>query len=152
MKSRISASVVMLTLACVSFAGIQTKPNLNGLWKMNPQMSKFGPRGAPQSIIINFAQQDGAIIETYTVAIGGRERILELRYTTDGKESINQIGDDLTKTTAKWEEERLVIEWKREGGVVRRTFTLSNDGKVITMAVFQGAAGEPVETLILEKQ
>jgi hypothetical protein len=45
-----------------------------------------------------------------------------------------------------------VIEWKQEGGVVRHTFTLSNDGKVITMAVFQGAAGEPVETLILEKQ
>jgi hypothetical protein len=152
MKSRISASVVMLTLACVSLAGMQPKPNLNGLWKMNPQKSKFGPRGAPQSILIKFAQQDGAITETYTVAVGGQERTIELRYTTDGKESVNQIGDDLTKTTAKWEEKRLVIEWKREGGVVRRTFTLSSDGKVLTIAVFQGAAGEPVETLILEKQ
>ncbi|HZS06833.1 MAG TPA: hypothetical protein VFD58_18500 [Blastocatellia bacterium] len=153
MKFRLTTFAIVLSLAIVSLAGTQTKPNLSGLWKMNPQKSNFGPNGGPDGITIKFDQKDSELSETLTISAGGNERAIDVKYTTDGKEGEAQIGGDGAKTTAKWDGDALVIEWKNGERVFRRKFTLSGDGKTMTIAVHHvDPNGERDETVVLEKQ
>jgi hypothetical protein len=60
----------------------------------------------------------------------------------------------MAKTSAKWEGDALVIEFKPENGFFKRKITLSSDGKTVMMMVTQsrdsGEARE--ETVVFEKQ
>ena len=60
----------------------------------------------------------------------------------------------MAKTSAKWEGEALVIEFKSEGGVFRRKVSLSADGKTITKLVTQtrGDGQQTEDTVVFEKQ
>ena len=102
MKFRLTTFAVILAIAIVSFVGAQTKPNLSGTWKMNPQKSNLA-NGSPEGITIKFDQKELELAETLTLSKGGDDRSVDLKYTTDGKEVEAQIGPNSAKTTAKWE-------------------------------------------------
>jgi hypothetical protein len=134
-------------------AGAQTKPDVNGTWKMNSAKSHFANSG-PTGITIKFVQKDSSLLETLTLTGDNGERALDLKYTTDGKEGVNRIGEDDAKTTAAWERDALVIEWKAEGRSFRRKITLSGDGKTMTILVHHTEPGGATfdDTVVLEKQ
>ena len=155
MKSRIGTFCVVLALVIGLGAALveaQTKPNLSGTWKMNASKSKFAS-GGPDAITIKFDHQEPKLQEVLTLSTSQGERTINLNFTTDGKEIANQFGNNDAKGTAKWEGNALVTELKSGDRYFRRTFTLSEDGKTMTIIVRQSSSdGEKEDTVVLEKQ
>jgi len=156
MKSRISAIIFTALTICLltAFASAQTKQtNLSGTWKMNPDKSKF-EQGGPSAITIKFDHKDNSLAETLMLTNDGGERSLDLKYTTDGKESSQEIMGQPGQTAVKWDTDGWLIEWKADGRSFVRKVSLSADGKTMTMIVKQSSpdGGTATDTVILEKQ
>jgi hypothetical protein len=117
----------------------QSKPEINGAWKMNLSKSKAeeGIRG----ITVKFERQAASIHEDLSM------------FTPDGKESVNRWGSRDVKSTAKIDGDSLLLEWKGEGHSLLRKITVSQDGKTMTMIVRQiTPGGEREDTIVLDKQ
>ena len=155
MKARTIAALMIAAIVCVcaSIASAQTKPDFSGTWKMNREKSKF-ERGGPDAILIKIDHKEPAFAENWTVSTPDGERSLQAKYTTDGKETEQEVMGRMSKTSAKWEGDALVIEFKSEEGFFKRKITLSADGKTITKIVTQSPRdGEQTEdTVVFEKQ
>ena len=154
MKSRTSAALMIAAIACLcaSIASAQTKPDFSGTWKMNREKSKF-ERGGPDAILIKIDHKEPAFAENWTVSTPDGERSLQAKYTTDGKETEQEVMGRTAKTSAKWDGDALVIEFKTEGGFFKRKITISADGKTITKVVTQsGDNGQTEDTVVFEKQ
>jgi len=135
------AAVVMLAapLLLVSIRA-QAAPNFSGEWKMNASKSDFGPMAAqaPEVLTRSIKHAD-PVLEIATYSKGAQGEIkTQLKYTTDGKESVNKLPNGDAKGTAKWQGDHLVIESTREaqGMQIKQadTWTLSEGGKVLTVA------------------
>ncbi len=156
MKQRISVLLISALTVCLlaAFTAAQTKQsNLTGIWKMNADKSQF-ERGGPSGITLKFDHKDNSLAETMMLVTDGGDRTVDLKYTTDGKESSQDLMGSVAQTAVKWETDGWLIEWKAEGRSFIRKLTLSADGKSITMVVKQASPdGETVtDTVILEKQ
>jgi hypothetical protein len=155
MKSRTIAGLMIAAIVCVcaTIASAQTKPDFSGTWKMNREKSKFAG-GGPDSLLIKIDHKEPAFVENWTVSTPDGERSFQAKYTTDGKETEQEVMGRTAKTSAKWEGDALVIEFKSEGGFFKRKLTLSADGKTITKMVTQSPSnGEQTEdTVVFEKQ
>lgn len=146
------AAIALLTVVSLSSASAQEKANWTGTWKMVPAKSQFAGEG-PSSLVIKLEVKDGAVSETFTVGTANGERGFSGSYTTDGKVTTQDVMGRTAKAFAKWDGEVLVIDFKDERGGFARKFTLSADGKTLTMAVHQtGDNGDRDETVVLEKQ
>ena len=157
MKHRVSTFIISAIAVCLlaAFATAQTKQsNLSGTWKMNAEKSKF-ERGGPSGITIKFDHKDNSLAETLTLVNDGNERGVDVKYTTDGKETSQDLMGQPAQTSVKWDNDGWLIEWKAEGGrnFVRKV-TLSADGKTMTMVVKQSTpdGGTATDTVVLEKQ
>ncbi len=139
--------------ASASFTGAQSKPNVSGSWKMNAAKSKF-ERGGPKNISIKFEQQEATLGETLMLSNERGDQTHNLNYTLDGKQSAQSLGGLEVKASAKWEGASLLIEFKNdEGFSFVRKFTLSADGKTMTMDVKQTSPnGTTTDIVILDKQ
>ncbi len=155
MKSRTSAALLIAAIVCLcaSIAAAQTKPNLSGSWKMNSQKSKFAD-GGPDGILIKIDHKEPELTEDWSISTPDGERAFQAKYTTDGKETEQEVMGRTAKTSAKWDGDALVIEFKSGNGFFKRKITLSADGKTITKVVTHTeGGGSPVEdTVVLEKQ
>jgi len=154
MKYRVSLllSAVMLIFGSIATLA-QKRPDVSGTWKMNAAKSQFADNG-PKSITIRFSQKDSTLFETLTLMAGDEEKSFDVKYATDGKEGVAQIGEKSATTTVTWDGDALVIEWKGDGQSLRRKITLSGDGKTMTMMVRHAEPnGETAnDTVVLEKQ
>ncbi len=106
---------------------------------MNIALSDYGPVPAPQMMTRSIQHKDPALhISTHQKGAQG-ETTTELTYTTDGRECVNKIRDSEARGTAKWQGGNLVIESVRnlQGTDIKsvETWTLSNEGKTLTIAV-----------------
>jgi hypothetical protein len=156
MKSKSTAIIIAMLFAAfvATGASAQTKqPNLTGTWKMNAEKSKF-ERGGPNEITLKLDHKDSSLSETLIIASNNGDRTIEAKYTTDGKETTQEIRDRQNQTSAKWEGETLTIEWKAEGSTFSRKLTVSADGKTLTMIVNQSRPDgqSATDTVVLEKQ
>ena len=156
MNPRKAASFLMFILSFLSLAFLvqaQSKPNVSGIWKMNAGKSKF-ERGGPKAITIKFDQQGSTLNETLTLTNDQGERAVNFTYTLEGKESLQQLEGRQIKTTAKWEGESLVIEFKNDEGFnFLRKISVSGDGKTMTIDVKQTSPnGAANDIVVLEKQ
>lgn len=160
MKSKTSILMISALAFCLlaammaAGASAQTKqPNLSGTWKMNAEKSKF-EQGGPSAITLKLEQKDVSLTETLILMNDNGERSMDAKYTTDGKETAQDVMGRTAQTSAKWEGDALVIDWKAEGGGFSRKLTVSPDGKTLTMIVKQsGPDGQgSTDTVVLEKQ
>ena len=157
MKKRISVLIISAITVCLlaAFAAAQTKQsNLTGTWKMNAEKSKF-ERGGPSGITVKFDHKDNLLAETLMlVNDSGNERTLDLKYTTDGKETSQDLMGQTGQTAVKWDSDGWLIEWKADGRNFTRKVTLSADGKTMTMVVKQTSpdGNSLTDTVVLEKQ
>ena len=155
MKSRTSLTLLIAAIVCLyaSMAGAQTKPNFSGAWKMNREKSKFA-RVGPDAILIKIDHKEPALTEHWSITTPDGERSFQAKYTTDGKETEQEVMGRTAKTSAKWESDALVIEFKSGEGSFKRKITLSADGKTMTKVVTHSeGGGEQVEdTVVFEKQ
>ncbi len=153
-----SGRMIFLALLLSTFATINTiaqtkQPNLSGTWKMNAEKSKF-EQGGPSEITIKIDHKDASLTEALMLVTGGGDRTVEAKYTTDGKESTQDVMGATAQTSAKWDGDALLIDWKIEGASFSRKISLSADGKTMTMIVKQSSPDgqSATDTVVLEKQ
>jgi hypothetical protein len=134
MKSWVVLAAVALLVGVVTQAASQ---NLSGEWKLNFAKSNYGKFPAPSSMTRKIAHNDPKLILTTTQKGPQGEVTSKLTYTTDGKESVNQVAGGEAKGIAQWIGDKLMIESSREfQGVTLKQkdiWTLSADGKTLTI-------------------
>jgi hypothetical protein len=135
----------------------QAKPNFSGDWKLNTSKSEFGPMPAPESRTDKIAHNDPNLKVTTTQSGPNGQGTVELKYTTDGAESTNEIRGNPMKSTSKWDGDTLIISTKGSFGGNDITFddkwSLSGEGKVLTISRhIKAPQGELDQKLVLDKQ
>ena len=156
MKAKICtlfAAVALLAVVSLAPVSAQDKAKWTGTWKMIPAKSQFAGGDGPSSIVIKLELKDGAVTETLTLGTENGERSFTATYTTDGKATEQEVMGRAAQTSAKWEGEALVIDFKAGDGGFARKITLSADGKTMNIAVHHsGGQGDRDDTVVLEKQ
>jgi hypothetical protein len=113
------------------------KPDFSGSWKMNAEKSDFGPMPAPDKLEQTITHADPNLTVNSTTAGPQGETKSELKYTVDGKDSVNTIRGAEFKSVAAWDGDTIVIKSKREVQGMEisliETWSLSTDGKVLTV-------------------
>ena len=123
-----------VVLAVSAFAA----PNFSGEWKVNVSKSEYGPVPAPELVTRSIKHNDPNLsYSTHQKGAAG-DVTSEIKYTTDGKECVNQLptGGE-AKGHAKWEGDKLVIDSVRKIQTFdissKETWSLSADGKTLTI-------------------
>lgn len=115
------------------------KPNFSGEWSLDVDKSNFGPMPAPATMTRKIDHNDPDMTMTQATTGGPQgDQTVTFKYTTDGKETTNQIMGMPAKTVASWDSNALVIKMSVDanGAPIEVTdrVTLSDDGKVMTDA------------------
>ena len=124
-------------LAAAALTALAQKPNFSGEWSLNNDKSNLGLMPPPQSMTMKIDHKDPALTATQTM-IGGPQgdQTSTLKFTTDGKESTNDMMGNPAKTVAKWDGDTLVVNVSLEvqGSEIKLTqkYSLASDGKTLT--------------------
>lgn len=128
----------VLAIAAAALAMAADKPNFSGDWKLDTDKSTFGPMPPPSSMTRKVEHNDPSLnlVEARSGPQGDQN--LTFKYSTDGKETTNELMGNQVKSTAAWDGSTLVINMKADfgGNEIKLTdkWTLSEDGKVLTDA------------------
>lgn len=139
---RTARLVMVFLLVPGIFVGQQkpAKPNFSGNWVIsNPSENSQG--GGTETPFMRVTHQEPQLKVTFSEAPkSGQEDVWSL--TTNGLESTNRINGKETKSRTFWQGESLVTEWATEADGKpmhhRQTWTLSKDGKRLTLAMHDG--------------
>lgn len=129
----IFGTAILFILSGLSVAQVT---NFSGTWNLNVEKSDFGMNPAPQDLTLIIKHKDKNL-EIEQVGSGGIPQI-NLKFTTDGKESINFFpqGPEV-KSICKWDKKVLVIETKMDmggmEGVIIDKMSLSDDKLLLTI-------------------
>lgn len=139
-RACVLAASVVLALVQAAAASAQADPFL-GIWEMDLVRSSI-TRGAPphSETIVNVAEQDGF---TSTVAtIGDRRTSVERHhFIFDGQFHQTEGSDPRELSFARVDKRTIESDTKRNGQItVKRRFTVSDDGKTLTV-VASGTTG-----------
>jgi len=150
-------SITFLLALPLASVFAQQKTDYSGTWKLNVSKSDFGVLPGPSSRTDVITHKDPTI--TNHVATEGDQGKLDytVNYSTDGKEVTNTVGERVSKSTAKWDGNNLVINTKlkfNDADVdIVSTWVLAADGKTLTVnAHLSSSMGETDQKLVYEKQ
>ncbi len=143
-------------LVSSAFAAAAT-PNLTGDWKLNISKSDLGEMPPPSSMTQKVTHEDPKLKVAVKQSSDMGEFEFEASYTTDGKECVNTIRDNESKSVVKWDGDALLFDTKGKFGDndfnLKDKWTLSADGKVLTVERhFSSSMGEGDQKLVFEKQ
>jgi hypothetical protein len=149
-------SLTLLTLA-LGLVQAQAKSDLNGTWKLNTAKSDFGPLPPPDSRTEKIAHEDPSLKVNIAQTGGTGDMTYDVVYSTDGKESVNHVGDNEFKSTMKWDGDDLAVDTKGSFGGTDFTskdrWAVSSDGKTLTIVRhISSAMGEADMKEVYEKQ
>lgn len=139
-----------------ALANGETRPNLNGVWKMDPARSDFSTGPVAENRLDKIGIEGVNLKDTITQKLRrGEETTYDMIYTIDGKECTNHVRGNLVKSTAHWEGDELVIDSQvfafRQAAIQDR-WSLSADGKTITLKRHMTGAVTAEQTLIFDRQ
>ena len=121
-------------------------PDFSGVWKANTEKSKgIPPNGSYLAII---EQKDGRLTQTNGITTQRGEQRSMYRWDLSGKEARGTLGGLPMMSTAKMEGSTLVVSARQPKGPMTAKYTLSPDGKILTLEI----AGGRDQTLVLDKQ
>ena len=156
-----SCTILLQVILLLSSAAVaQDKPNFSGKWALDTAKSDFGELPAPDSQTNVIEHKDPNIKLTQTIrgaSVSGGEASSERRYTTDGKESPNKLGQQEVKSTCTWHGNKLVIDTKLEAPEgtldIKDSWELTDGGKqMVVTRDFKGPQGERTQRLLFNKQ
>ncbi len=153
---RFSLKSAALALALVALPCL-AKPNLTGDWKLNISKSEFGQMPAPTSRMDKITHEDPKLTLAVKSSSERGDFAYEMKYMTDGSESVNEMRGNPIKSVAKWDGDTLVIDSKASfnGNDVTMSdkWTVSPDGKTLTIKRHMASSmGEGDLTYVFEKQ
>jgi len=132
-----TSMAVALLAAAPAATGAQNVPNLSGDWKLNLSKSNYGSFPAPLAVTRKIVLGSGKLAMTTTQKSPKGDVTSQLTYTTDGKESVNQLATGESKGSAQWIADKLMVTSGREiqGTTLKQTeiWSLSPDGKTLTI-------------------
>ncbi|MGA3189479.1 MAG: hypothetical protein ABSF22_20430 [Bryobacteraceae bacterium] len=146
-------STLFVIAAAANLAMAADKPDFSGNWKMDADKSTFGPTPPPTSMTSKIDHKDPDLsIETTS-----NDQTTTSKYSTDGKETTNQMMGNDVKSTAQWEGKVLVVKSAANfGGAdvkLVSKYSLSEDGKTLTQALSISAPqGDFDMNIVLVKQ
>src|SRR5260370_23828026 len=91
---------VFAIAALASLAMAADKPNFTGSWKLDPDKSTFGPIPPPSSMTRKIDHTDPALNLTEDRSGPQGDQTLVFKYSTDGKETTNELMGNPVKATA----------------------------------------------------
>ena len=146
-----------LSLTAISLAAM-ARPNLTGTWTLDPAKSDFGPMPGPSSMTRVITHDDPALAIKTTQSGQRGEFTTELKYTTDGKESVNttRMGD--VKSVVSWDGDTLVVKYKIDNpNAGELTFverwSTGDGGKSMTVKTKVTGPPQPIDrTLVFTKE
>lgn len=149
--------LAVLIVGSLAAAMAAAPPNLSGTWKGNIAKSDFGQMPAPTSFTAKIEHKDPSLKVATTFVGDQGEMTFEMKLSTDGAETTNQMGPFSMKSKAKWEGSALMVESKgsTDNGefTTKEKWTVSEDGKTLTVArTFSGPQGEMTQTVVHDKQ
>ena len=153
-----AAGFLFCTVSFMLAGGLaQAKPDFSGEWKLNVSKSEYAPLPAPNSRTDKITHADPSLKITTTQSGQNGEYTTDLKYSTDGGETTNEVRGNPMKSTAKWDGDTLVITTKTSFGGNEVTlgdkWSLSQDGKVLTInRHITSPQGEVDLKMVLEKQ
>ncbi len=141
--SLIAASLALLiSVALASASSLSSgqdkdgKPDFTGKWKAVSLTKEAGdppiPPGAEKEMNeVDHKDPELKLIRSFEEL----PRVIELRWTTDGKESTNTEPDGSTfKSKAGWSGKQLIITTQLTGGGLKETWDMDDDRKTLTIA------------------
>jgi hypothetical protein len=143
-----------LFAVAVQGAGV---PDFSGAWKMNASKSDLGQMPAPEKYELKVEHKEPEIkAETVMVGQMGEWKTTAV-YQTNGTETVNKMGPNDSKSTAKWEGNVLKVvtktSWEGNAMEIQGKWSLSEDGKTLTMEqTIRGDQGEFAMKWVLDKQ
>jgi len=141
--------IAALTIATAASA----KPNFSGTWRLNKAKSNYGPVSAPNRMERKIVHADPTLKMIIVQGNDEGERTVEQEYRTDGSEVVNKIGSREVASTAKWEGQVLVISSEHGDLAQSERWTLSEDGKVLTLVNRVKSPKRNFEvTVVMDKQ
>ncbi len=146
---------VVLAVAC-ALAWSQGRTGLNGVWKMDPGRSDFGPGPVSESRLDRITVDGANMKDTITQALrGGRETTYDMIYTLDGKECVNHVNGRLVKSTARWDGQELVVDSRvfaiREADM-NDHWSVSSDGTTLTIVRHITGARRADQKIVFARQ
>ena len=137
MKRTISCLFVFVLTFLWMSGSVEAALNLSGEWRLNLAASNYGKFPAPQSMKRTIIH-NGATLTMHSVQKSTQGEVTsDLKYSTDGAESVNKVQGGESKGTAQWIGDKLIIESAREfQGVTlkqKEIWSLSPDGKTLTI-------------------
>lgn len=156
MKKTVLITLALLAALALCAAGADT-PDFSGTWKMNMAKSDLGQMPVPDKYEMTVTHKEPEV-KAVTVTVGQMgERKSEAVYKTDGTETTNRMGQNETKSTAKWAGKVLNITTKGsfQGNAmeIQTKWSLSDDAKVLTIdQTFKSDMGEFATKRVLDKQ
>ena len=143
-------------MACQSLSA-QAKPALGGEWKLNVGKSDFGPLQTPRSRVDKIRHEEPSVHINTSVSNANGDFTYDVRYSTDGSETKNDIFGNPSTCVAKWDGAVLVVDTKGafQGNdyTAADRYSLSSDGKTLTVERnISSAAGAAHQKMVFEKQ
>ena len=155
MRTRI---VAIFVVAIVSAAMLHAETtNFSGKWTLNTAKSKNLGMMSTLEDTLTISQTVTELVITDTSAFMGQQNTRQLRYSLEGKTTVNEgpMGDR-NDTISKWVDGKLVSSWTRDGAVagtksvMTETRSLSADGKTMSVKSARGTAAPLV--MVFEKR
>lgn len=148
--------LILITVLVLASGLAAAKPNFTGDWKLNPAKSDFGQFPPPSKLTMAIGHDDPNLKVSTSMAGDYGEFTWEAAYTTDGKECINKMRDNESKSTLTWDGDTLLINTKTSFGdndmTISDKWVLSGDGKSLMIErKFSSSRGEMVQKLAMEK-
>jgi|SRR5580658_1249515 hypothetical protein len=147
--------VFPLIVACGLAQG-QTKPNLNGVWKMDPARSDFSTGPVSERRLDKISLDGVNLKDTITQKLRhSDETTYDMIYTLDGKECTNHVNGRAVKATVHWDGDDLVIDstvFAIRNAQIEDRWSLSADGKTITLRRHMTGAVTAEQTVVFDRQ
>jgi hypothetical protein len=153
---RFSLKYAALALALAALPCL-AKPNLTGDWKLNVSKSEFGQMPAPSSRTDKITHEDPKLTLAVKSSSERGDFEYQMKYMTDGSESVNEMRGNPVKSVAKWDGDTLLIESKSSFNgndfTMSDKWSVSADGKILTVKRHMASSmGEGDVTYVFEKQ
>jgi hypothetical protein len=131
------------------------KPDFTGEWTMNAARSNFGGLPAPTTLTRSIKHDEPALtIVEYQMGVLG-EQSATRKYSTDGSPTSFESQGVTVSTSAKWEENALIVVSNVEaaGLEFHDRMTLSPDRQTLTSVVrISSPQGEADMTVVFERK